>query len=164
MLNGGGDIHGGCSAFLVDVWVLIWSFLHNPSHIIHLQANLTLAKLFSVGTHRFQPGKFWEHHDCISVTKYRISLSSSVVSLNYRAHGMPNNSANSSLYLLECTYYRADKLRIVNTTLTIGARAHSARTEVNRRPVSYMSITNRWAAFVDLEYYPPPPRSIWYSH
>ena len=56
---------------------------------------------------------------------------------------------------VECTY-RADKLRIVNTTLTIGARAHSARTEVNRCSVSLsVSVINRWAsvAFVDLECY-----------
>ena len=74
-------------------------FFTTQAHVIHLHANLTLAKLFSVGTHRFQPRKFWEHHDCISVTKYRISLSSSVVSLNYRAHGMPNNSANFKFIL-----------------------------------------------------------------
>ena len=38
------------------------------------------AKLFNVGTHRFQPRKFRELQDCISVTKYCIPLSSSVVS------------------------------------------------------------------------------------
>ena len=56
--------------------------------ICHLIANTTLfnpAKLFNVGPRCFQPRKFWEHrHDCISVAKYRIPLSSSVVSY-YRA-------------------------------------------------------------------------------
>ena len=59
------------------------SFIISPHHkSCHLLSknSPTNLKLFNVGTHRLQPRKFWEHLDCISVAKYCIPLSSSVVS------------------------------------------------------------------------------------
>ncbi|KAF8180203.1 HotDog domain-containing protein [Pholiota molesta] len=78
MLNGGGNIHGGCSAFLVDVC-----------------SSLCLIALGMATTGDSQP----------SVSQ----------SLNIVYHSPAQ---------------AGDKLRIVNTTLTLGARAHSVRTEI----------------------------------
>ncbi|KAJ7621291.1 HotDog domain-containing protein [Roridomyces roridus] len=73
MLNGGGNVHGGCSAFLVDLCS-------------------TLALIV------FEPG-----------------VSTVSQSLNIVYHSPAT---------------LGDTLRIVNTTLTVGARAMSARTEI----------------------------------
>ncbi|KDR84348.1 hypothetical protein GALMADRAFT_220121 [Galerina marginata CBS 339.88] len=78
MLNGGGNIHGGCSAFLVDTC-----------------SSLALLALSMANTGDVHP----------SVSQ----------SLNIVYHSPAQ---------------LGDKLRIVNTTLTLGARAHSARTEI----------------------------------
>ncbi|KAF8871375.1 HotDog domain-containing protein [Gymnopilus junonius] len=78
MLNGGGNIHGGCSAFLVDTC-----------------STLALIALGMANTGEFSP----------SVSQ----------SLNIVYHSPAQ---------------LGDKLRLVNTTLTLGARAHSARTEI----------------------------------
>ncbi|KAF8163831.1 HotDog domain-containing protein [Crassisporium funariophilum] len=78
MLNGGGNIHGGCSAFLVDVC-----------------STLALAALSLESNGDLYP----------SVSQ----------SLNIVYHSPAQ---------------MGDKLRLVNTTLTLGARAHSARTEI----------------------------------
>ncbi|KAF8967449.1 HotDog domain-containing protein [Flammula alnicola] len=78
MLNGGGNIHGGCSAFLVD-----------------LCSSLALMALSMATTGDLYP----------SVSQ----------SLNIVYHSPAQ---------------LGDKLRVVNTTLTLGARAHSARTEI----------------------------------
>jgi len=77
MLNGGGNIHGGCSAYLVDMCS-------------------TLA----------------------------------LVSLNLENSGDIGTVSQSLNIIYHSPAQLADKLRIVNTTLTIGARAHSARTEI----------------------------------
>ncbi|KAJ7239983.1 HotDog domain-containing protein [Mycena haematopus] len=73
MLNGGGNIHGGCSAFLVD--------LCSTLSIIALTSNT-----------------------------YHVSQSLNIVYHSPATLG--------------------EKLRIVNTTMTVGARALSARTEI----------------------------------
>ncbi|RDB19982.1 Acyl-coenzyme A thioesterase 13 [Hypsizygus marmoreus] len=78
MINGGGNIHGGCSAFLIDIC-----------------STLALTALSMSNT-----GDVY-----ISVSQ----------SLNIVYH------SPAAL---------GDKLRIVNTTMTLGARAHSARTEI----------------------------------
>jgi len=78
MLNGGGNIHGGCSAFLVDTC-----------------STLALIALGIANTGEISP----------SVSQ----------SLNIVYHSPAQ---------------LGDKLRLVNTTLTIGARAQSARTEI----------------------------------
>ncbi|KAF9058184.1 HotDog domain-containing protein [Panaeolus papilionaceus] len=78
MLNGGGNIHGGCSAFLVDVC-----------------SSMALVAHTYVTTGKLQP----------SVSQ----------SLNLVYHSPATIG---------------DKLRIVNTTLSLGARAQSARTEI----------------------------------
>ena len=54
--------------------LMISLLYHKPCHLFNP------TKLFNVGARRFQPRNFWEHHDCISITKYCIPLSSSVVS------------------------------------------------------------------------------------
>jgi len=77
MLNGGGNIHGGCSAFLVDVCS-------------------TLA----------------------------------LVTFNLENSGSLMTVSQSLNIIYHSPAQLADKLRIVNTTLTLGARAHSARTEI----------------------------------
>ncbi|KAF8165886.1 HotDog domain-containing protein, partial [Crassisporium funariophilum] len=78
MLNGGGNIHGGCSAFLVDV--------------------------------------------CSSVA---------LAALNLETSGHLNLSVSQSLNIVyHSPAQMGDRLRLVNTTLTLGARAHSARTEI----------------------------------
>jgi len=78
MLNGGGNIHGGCSAFIVDL--------------------------------------------CSSFA---------LIALNLESSGDPSLSVSQSLNIIyHSPAQLGDKLRIVNTTLTIGARAHSARTEI----------------------------------
>jgi len=78
MLNGGGNIHGGCSAFLVDI--------------------CSSLALFALGIEN----------------KGDVQLSVSQ-SLNIVYHSPAQ---------------LGDKLRIVNTTLTLGTRAHSVRTEI----------------------------------
>ncbi|KAF9553277.1 hypothetical protein CPC08DRAFT_673420 [Agrocybe pediades] len=78
MLNGGGNIHGGCSAYLVDVC-----------------STLALIALGIANTGELSP----------SVSQ----------SLNIVYHSPAK---------------LGDKLRLVNTTLTLGARALSARTEI----------------------------------
>ncbi|EDR12638.1 uncharacterized protein LACBIDRAFT_292681 [Laccaria bicolor S238N-H82] len=78
MLNGGGNIHGGCSAFLIDVC-----------------STLALTALNLATTGELSP----------SVSQ----------SLNIVYH------SPASL---------GDRIKIVNTTLTLGARAHSVRTEI----------------------------------
>ncbi|KAJ7619444.1 HotDog domain-containing protein [Roridomyces roridus] len=73
MLNGGGNVHGGCSAFLVDICSTLSLFVYEP--------------------------------------------------------GAPTVSQSMNIvYHSPATL--GDKLRIVNTTLTVGARAMSARTEI----------------------------------
>ncbi|KAF8885788.1 hypothetical protein BD779DRAFT_658574 [Infundibulicybe gibba] len=78
MLNGGGNIHGGCSAFLIDLC------------------------------------------STLSLTALMLSSTGSV---------FPNVSQS-----LNVVYHSpaglGDKLRLVNTTMTVGARALSARTEI----------------------------------
>ncbi|PPQ94811.1 hypothetical protein CVT25_007448 [Psilocybe cyanescens] len=77
MLNGGGNIHGGCSAFLVDV--------------------------------------------CSSIT---------LIAMVKEIQGTLVASVSQSLNLVyHSPAQLGDTLRIVNTTLTVGARAHSVRTE-----------------------------------
>ncbi|KAH6912466.1 HotDog domain-containing protein [Coprinopsis sp. MPI-PUGE-AT-0042] len=78
MLNGGGNIHGGCSAFLVDVC-----------------STLALMAL-----------------DIATTGKFNRSVSQS---LNIVYH------SPAAL---------GDRIRIVNQTMTVGARAQSARTEI----------------------------------
>ncbi|KAJ3506836.1 hypothetical protein NLJ89_g6644 [Agrocybe chaxingu] len=78
MLNGGGSIHGGCSAFLVDLCTAI---------------ALSALSLETKG----------ELYPCISQ------------SINLIYHSPAG---------------LGDKLRLFNTTLTLGARVHSARTEI----------------------------------
>jgi len=78
MLNGAGSIHGGCSAFLVDM--------------------------------------------CSSLALVALTLETSPA---------PNPTVSQSLSIVyHSPAQLTDKLRIVNTTLTAGARAHSARTEI----------------------------------
>jgi len=77
MLNGGGNIHGGCSAFLVDV--------------------------------------------CSSLA---------LIAFNLENSGDITSVSQSLNIVYHSPAQLADKLRIVNTTLTIGARAQSARTEI----------------------------------
>ncbi|KAF9480158.1 hypothetical protein BDN70DRAFT_877903 [Pholiota conissans] len=78
MLNGGGNIHGGCSAFLVDV--------------------------------------------CSSLC---------LIALGIATTGDIHASVSQSLNIVYHSPAQAgDKLRLVNTTLTLGARAHSVRTEI----------------------------------
>ncbi|PPQ63157.1 hypothetical protein CVT24_005797 [Panaeolus cyanescens] len=78
MLNGGGNIHGGCSAFLVDL--------------------------------------------CSSFA---------LLALGFASSGEVNPSVSQSLNLVyHSPAQLGDKLRIINTTLTLGARAQSARTEI----------------------------------
>ncbi|TFK44002.1 hypothetical protein BDQ12DRAFT_731952 [Crucibulum laeve] len=78
MLNGGGNIHGGCSAFLIDL--------------------------------------------CSTLCMAALSLTTT---------GNLNANVSQSLNIV---YHSpaglGDKLRLINTTLTLGARAHSARTEI----------------------------------
>lgn len=78
MLNGGGKIHGGCSAFLIDICSTM---------------ALVALSLAQTGT--------------VSLT---VSQSLNVVFHSPGSLG--------------------DKIRIVNQTLTLGARAHSVRTEI----------------------------------
>ncbi|KAF9458479.1 HotDog domain-containing protein [Collybia nuda] len=78
MVNGGGAVHGGCSAFLID-----------------LCSSLALMVLNLTNSGEILP----------SVSQ----------SLNIVYHSPAN---------------LGDRIRIVNTTMTLGARAHSARTEI----------------------------------
>jgi len=78
MLNGGGNIHGGCSAYLVDT--------------------------------------------CSSLA---------LIALNMSNTGEVSPSVSQSLNIVyHSPAQLGDKLRLVNTTLTLGARAQSARTEI----------------------------------
>jgi len=77
MLNGAGNIHGGCSAFLVDVC------------------------------------------STLALVAFNLEISGSVMTVSQSLNIVYHSPAQL-----------ADKLRIVNTTLTIGSRAHSARTEI----------------------------------
>ncbi|KAF8802082.1 hypothetical protein BYT27DRAFT_7112891 [Phlegmacium glaucopus] len=78
MLNGAANIHGGCSAFLVDM--------------------------------------------CSTLV---------LIALSMELSGEVYPSVSQSLNIIyHSPAQLADKLRIVNTTLTLGARAHSARTEI----------------------------------
>jgi len=77
MLNGGGNIHGGCSAFLIDV--------------------------------------------CTSIALMALGM----------ANGAFSGSVSQSLNVVyHSPAALGDKLRLVNTTLTLGSRAQSARTEI----------------------------------
>ncbi|KAF5363617.1 hypothetical protein D9756_000112 [Leucocoprinus leucothites] len=78
MVNGGGNIHGGCSAFLIDMC-----------------STLSLTALNMNTTGEIIP-----------------SVSQALNIVYHSPAGL------------------GDKLRLVNTTLTLGARAHSARTEI----------------------------------
>ncbi|KAF5388333.1 hypothetical protein D9615_000806 [Tricholomella constricta] len=78
MINGGGNIHGGCSAFLIDVC-----------------SSMALMALRMTNT-----GELYG------------SVSQSLNVVYHSPAGL------------------GDKLRLVNTTMTLGARAHSARTEI----------------------------------
>ncbi|KAF8638094.1 hypothetical protein AX17_002455 [Amanita inopinata Kibby_2008] len=78
MLNGGGFIHGGCSALLVDI--------------------------------------------CSTMALMAFGLEKT---------GDPLHTVSQSLNIVYHSPARmGEKLRIVNTTMTIGSRAHSARTEI----------------------------------
>ncbi|KAF9011743.1 hypothetical protein BDQ17DRAFT_1272058 [Cyathus striatus] len=78
MVNGGGNIHGGCSAFLIDMC-----------------STLALSAL-----------------SLSSKNELNLSVSQSLNIVYHSPAGL------------------GDQLRLVNTTLTLGARAHSARTEI----------------------------------
>ncbi|KAJ7482300.1 HotDog domain-containing protein [Mycena galericulata] len=73
MLNGGGNVHGGCSAFLIDMCSHLALIVYQPGGI-HVSQSLNIV-----------------YHSPATL---------------------------------------GEKLRIVNTTLTVGARALSARTEI----------------------------------
>ncbi|KAJ7147375.1 HotDog domain-containing protein [Mycena filopes] len=72
MLNGGGNIHGGCSAFLIDVCSTLSLMVYKPGMHVSQSLNIVYHSPATLG----------------------------------------------------------EKLRIVNTSMTIGARAMSARTEI----------------------------------
>ncbi|PFH46565.1 hypothetical protein AMATHDRAFT_154507 [Amanita thiersii Skay4041] len=78
MLNGGGAIHGGCSAFLIDI--------------------------------------------CSTLAIMTLSMANT---------GGPLDTVSQSLNIVyHSPAVSGDKLRIVNSTMTLGARAVSARTEI----------------------------------
>ncbi|TFK28978.1 hypothetical protein FA15DRAFT_664624 [Coprinopsis marcescibilis] len=78
MLNGGGNIHGGCSAFLID--------------------------------------------NCSTIA---------LIALGLETTGKVIRSVSQSLNIVyHSPAALGDKIRIVNQTLTVGARAHSVRTEI----------------------------------
>ncbi|KAJ7058108.1 HotDog domain-containing protein [Mycena amicta] len=72
MLNGGGNVHGGCSAFLIDICSTLSLLLLDPGLTVSQSLNIVYHSPATLG----------------------------------------------------------EKLRIVNTTMTVGARALSARTEI----------------------------------
>jgi len=78
MVNGAGNIHGGCSAFLIDICSTLALAAYNMADL---------------------------------------------------GHALPSVSQSLSIvYHSPATV--GDRLRIVNTTMTVGSRAHSARTEI----------------------------------
>nr|GAT46575.1 predicted protein [Mycena chlorophos] len=89
MLNGGGNVHGGCAAFLIDLCSTLSLLLLDPS--------LTVSQSLNVVYHS-------------PATLLTVSQSLNVVYHSPATLG--------------------ETLRIVNTTLTVGSRALSARTEI----------------------------------
>ncbi|KAF7373385.1 Acyl-coenzyme A thioesterase 13 [Mycena sanguinolenta] len=98
MLNGGGNIHGGCSAFLIDMCSTL-SIMALTSKMNHVSQSLNIV-----------------YHSPATL---------------------------------------GEKLRIVNTTMTVGARAMSARTEACNRIVLRESMLTEYV-LADLERYQAP--------
>ncbi|KAJ6480414.1 hypothetical protein C8R45DRAFT_832196, partial [Mycena sanguinolenta] len=91
MLNGLGTVHGGCSAFLIDICVIRYFTLSRPT-----DPNL-LTRCSSMALFVFQP-----------------ELASVSSSMDVVFHSPASIG---------------ETLRIVNSTIAVGARAMSARTE-----------------------------------
>ena len=76
----------------------------------------------------------------------------------------PHISYDLFNYLL-IRFYRGDKIRLVNTTMAIGARAESVRTEVRRRPDSMqLSSIPHYGSLSDLERNTPSSGGVRGAH
>lgn len=113
MLNGAGSMHGGCSAYLIDLCVLVVTPL-----FIYVLPLMPAARLWPFQltrrTHMDRPSSWSRKH-----------LTSSTIPL-------PCCTCNpyADLPFLNSSSCRGDRIRIVNTSIALGARASSARTEV----------------------------------
>ncbi|KAI0373161.1 hypothetical protein BV20DRAFT_938327 [Pilatotrama ljubarskyi] len=108
MLNSGGNMHGGCSMYLIDVYV--------PS------------------------GPFWVRPKLLSRRAHCSCSSIALVALGIATHRYANFVSQAITTVFHAPATLGARLRIVNNTVSFGARTVSARTEIwdttNRRLVA----------------------------
>ncbi|KAF8183839.1 HotDog domain-containing protein [Mycena galopus ATCC 62051] len=106
MLNGGGNIHGGCSAFLIDTCSTL-SLMAFNSNVNHVSQALNIV-----------------YHSPATL---------------------------------------GERLRIVNTTMTVGARAMSARTEARNIIILFEAMLTE-DVLIDLEHHKAPFGRVWSAY
>ena len=118
MFNGNETLHGGCVAWFVLGW------LTRKFCCISLLSMSNVFLWMFVGAHRWHWQLFaWLGSKDLRWAWRNLSMWSTIL-----------QSACKSTLTISCanltTRHRGDKIRLVNTTLTLDARAHSVRTEV----------------------------------